>query len=130
MNINWNAVLTGFVVTFVLALVAAFVVPISETSVWLLALPGLIGGFVAGYMVVGGGAGAVHGGLATVFGALVWLVVLTVWGALFVGVAPALGAATVTLVALFVQAIPGALAGALGGWWKGRREMPSTTAAN
>jgi hypothetical protein len=130
MEINWTAVLTGFLVALAIAIVAAFAVPISGATVWMLALPGLIGGFVAGYMVLGGWEGAVHGGLATIIGALIWLAFVTVWGLFFVGIFPALGAATVILFALFVQAIPGALAGALGGWIKERQATRSGTAAS
>lgn len=123
MEINWNAVLTGFVVALVLAIVLAFIVPLTSSSIWLLAVPGLIGGLVAGYMVMGGWEGAVHGGLATIFGGLMWLVVITFWGVFFVGLIPALTGATIILGALFFQAIPGAISGAIGGWLNERREM-------
>lgn len=126
MEINWDAVLTGFIVTVALAVVVSLLVPITTTSVWLLALPGLVGGFVAGYMGMGVRDGAVNGGLATIIGALFWLLVATLWGAAFVGIIPALAGATVALIALFVQAIPGAVAGAVGGWWHGRRAQPES----
>lgn len=122
MDINWRAVLTGFVVAIVLGLLAAVVSPPAETTGLGLALPGVVGGFVAGYMVSGVGRGAVHGGLATVVGALAVLVLLVLVGILFVGLVPAIGGSIVALVALFVMAIPGAIAGALGGWIKGRSE--------
>lgn len=126
MNVNWNAVLTGFVVAVVLSL-AASLLGVNEASVWLFAIPGLVGGFVAGYMVSGVGAGAVHGGLATVVGSLVLLASLTVFGVLFVGLVPAVGGAATALLVLFVQAIPGAIAGALGGWAKARRAARPVT---
>ena len=130
MEINWRAVLTGFVVAIVLGIVVAWVSPPAETSGLALALPGLVGGFVAGYMVSGIGNGAVHGGLSTIVGALFVLLALTVFGILFVGLIPALGGATIALLALFAMAIPGAIAGALGGWMKGRRApRPATGAA-
>lgn len=121
MDINWRAVLTGFVVAIVLGILVSWVYPPADTSAWGLAVPGLVGGFVAGYMVSGVGNGAVHGGLATVVGALAILLVLFVFGLLFVGIVPAIGGATIALIALFVMAIPGAIAGAVGGWAKGRR---------
>ena len=121
MDINWRAVLTGFVVAIVLGIVIGWVYPPGETSGLALAIPGLVGGFVAGYMVMGVGNGAVHGGLATIVGALAVLVVLFVVGLLFVGIVPALGGATIALIALFAMAIPGAIAGALGAWLHGRR---------
>ena len=130
MNINWRAVLTGFVVAIALGAFISWAGPLTETSVYLLALPGLAGGFVAGYMVSGVGTGAVHGALATVVGALVLLAVVTIAGALFVGLFPAIAGASVAALALAVQAIPGGVAGALGGWLKRRRvrePAPTTT---
>ena len=121
MDINWRAVLTGFVVAIVLGIVVSWASPPGETSGIALALPGLLGGFVAGYMVSGVGRGAIHGGLATVVGALAVVAVLLVVGLLFVGLIPVFVGATVAVIALFAMAIPGAIAGALGGWIKGRR---------
>lgn len=129
MQIKWSAVLTGFVVAIALGAFIAWTGPLTETSVYLLALPGLVGGFVAGYMVSGAGTGAVHGALATVVGALVLLAVLTIGAVLFVGIVPAVAGASVALFALFVQAIPGGVAGAVGGWLKRRRVREPTPAA-
>jgi len=128
MEIKWNAVLTGFAVAIVLGFVVSLLGDLTATSVFLLALPGLAGGFVAGYMVSGLADGAVHGGLATVVGALFLLAVLAVFGVLFVGLVPAIGGFTIGLVAILVQAIPGAAAGALGAWVKGRRAVRPATA--
>ena len=122
MEINWRAVIYGFVVATVLGILFGWAFPPS-TSVWVLAIPGLVGGFVAGYMVYGVGNGAIHGGLATILGAVIMLVILAVVGVLFVGLVPAIGGASIVLLALIVQAIPGAIAGAVGAWAKGRR-MP------
>jgi len=122
MNINWYAVLTGFAVALGLSIVLSFVTPLSGSSVLLLAAPGLIGGFVAGYMVAGVTPGAVHGGLATVIGAVAVLAVMLLLQALsaeLVGMALTLVAGVTALIA---QALPGAAAGALGGWMKARRE--------
>jgi len=121
MNINWRAVLTGFVVAIALGAFISWAGPLTETSVYLLALPGLVGGFVAGYMVSGVGNGALHGALATIVGSLVLLVALTIGAALFVGLVPAVAGASVAVLALFVQAIPGGIAGAIGGYMKRRR---------
>ncbi|MDS0259955.1 DUF5518 domain-containing protein [Haloarcula sp. S1CR25-12] len=128
MNINWRAVLTGFVVAIALGAFVSWAGSLTESSVYLLALPGLVGGFVAGYMVSGVGNGAIHGALATIVGALVLLVALTIGAALFVGVVPAVAGASVAVLALFVQAIPGGVAGAIGGWMKRRRVREPTTA--
>ena len=121
MNINWRAVLTGFVVAIALGAFMSLAGNLTETSVYLLALPGLVGGFVAGYMVSGVGNGALNGALATVIGALVLLVALSIGAVLFVGVVPAVAGVSVALLALAVQAIPGGVAGAIGGWMKRRR---------
>ncbi|MDS0295269.1 DUF5518 domain-containing protein [Halogeometricum luteum] len=130
MDINWRAVLTGFVVAVILGLFLSWVYPPAETTGLGLALPGLVGGFVAGYMVSGIEQGAVHGGLATVVGALAVLAILVVVGILFVGLVPAIGGSIVALVALFMMAIPGAIAGAVGGWLKNRSETRSGAATS
>ena len=130
MEINWKAVLTGFVVAIVLGIVVSWVYPLSEQSWYFLGLPGLVGGFVAGYMVSGTNEGAVHGGLATIIGGLILLAGLVVFGLLFVGIVPAIGLGTLALLALLVQAVPGAIAGAFGGWVKSRSEpSPAAPAA-
>jgi len=125
MEINWRAVLTGFVVAIALGVLISVAGPLTETSVYLLAMPGLVGGFVAGYMVSGVGNGAVHGALATIVGALALLAVLTVGAVLFVGIVPAVAGASVAVLALVAQAIPGGIAGAIGGYMK-RRRAPQT----
>jgi len=128
MQIDWRAVLTGFVVSLAIGIVLTLVYPATWATVWLLVLPGLVGGLVAGYMVPGAGYGAVHGGLSTVIGSLVLLAFFAVGSILFVGLLPAFAGASLALLSLFVQAIPGALAGALGGWTSGRRAPgPATT---
>lgn len=128
MEINWRAVLTGFVVAVVLGLFTSWVYPPAQTTGFGLALPGLIGGFVAGYMVSGIERGAVHGGLATIVGALAVLAILVVVGLLFVGLVPAITGSVLGIIALFMMAIPGAIAGAVGGWLKGRSEARSSMA--
>ena len=121
MEINWRAVITGFLTALVLGLLAVLLVPATTMSGLVQALPGLVGGFVAGYMVTGVGRGAVHGGLATVFGGIVLLVAWAVVGTLFAGVVPAIAGVTLGVLVLLAQAIPGAIAGGIGGWAKGRR---------
>lgn len=129
LNVNWRAVLTGFAVALLLGIVVSWVSPPAETSGLALALPGLAGGFVAGYMVSGLRSGAVHGGLATIVGALFVLAVFTVFAVLFVGLVPAIGGASIALIALFAMAIPGAIAGALGSWLRSRNAPPAGTAS-
>jgi hypothetical protein len=129
MDINWRAVLTGFVTAVVLGIFVSVVYPPAETTGLGLALPGLIGGFVAGYMVSGIREGAVHGGLATIVGALAVLAVIVVAGVLFVGLIPAIGGSIIAIISLFVMAIPGGMAGALGGWLKSRSETRMAAAS-
>lgn len=126
MHINWYAVLTGFSIALVLGFVFALFGELTATSALYLAVPGLVGGFVAGYMVSGTGNGALNGGLATAVGGLILLGVLTVVGVLFAGIVPTIGGLFVGLVVLAVNAIPGAVAGAVGGWLKDRREPEAT----
>ncbi len=131
MDINWRAVFVGFLVAVTLGLIVSWLVPPDQTTAFVHVLPGLVGGAVAGYMVTGVGDGALHGGLATVIGGLLTLVVLTVFAALVTGLVFTLGAFVVGLIVLFGQAIPGAIAGAFGGWVSGRaetRETPATEA--
>jgi hypothetical protein len=122
MKIKWNAVLTGFVSAWLLALIILWFVPPTEMG-WLAhALPGLVGGFIAGYMVMGAGSGAVHGGLATVIGSVALLLTWSVVATLFAGLLPAFTGLTLGLLVLVAVAIPGAIAGAVGGWTHDRRE--------
>jgi hypothetical protein len=80
-------------------------------------------------MVSGIREGAVHGGLATIVGALAVLAVIVVAGVLFVGLIPAIGGSIIAIISLFVMAIPGGMAGALGGWLKSRSETRMAAAS-
>lgn len=114
--VNWRAVLTGFVVEFVLG-VFAFALPgIGHAAA------GMIGGFVAGWMAGGGlWSGTVHGGLAGALGGILVVAVL-VLASVFASVAfvPAgilgFGVAALAFVAFALLAIDSAIAGAVGGW--------------
>jgi hypothetical protein len=121
MDINWRAVLTGFATAFVLGLLIVWLVPLTQLTTLVYAIPGLMGGVVAGYMVVGAGRGAIHGGLATIIGSAVLLIVWAIFGVLFAGLFPAIVGFSFGLFILLLAAIPGALAGAVGGWVKDRR---------
>lgn len=129
MDINWRAVFVGFLVAVTLGLIVSWLVPPTETTAFVHVIPGLIGGVVAGYMVTGVTDGAIHGGLATVFGGLLTLIVLAVFGVLFAGVAITAAAIVVGLIVLFAEAIPGAIAGAFGGWAGRRAETKEARAA-
>ena len=127
MKINGSAVLTGFVVTLALGIISGFIYGGSETvgvlGYW--GVIGIIGGLAAGY-VVGGpmGSGAIHGGLATVLGSVVVLLVAAFTTLLFGGVVLTLGILGFGALMLVFHAIPGALGGALGSWLKDRRAAP------
>lgn len=124
MGLNWRAVAYGFVVTVLIGLVGGIVIPGTEMMVpvfgW--GLTGIVAGLVAGYVAGGSSSnGAITGGLATVIGALVLLVILSFVGALFSGLVPAFGLLTIGVVLLVIHAIPGAIGGAVGSWEKNRR---------
>ena len=127
MKVNWSAVLTGFVVTLALGFISGLIYTGSAAtgvlSYW--GVIGILGGLTAGY-VVGGpmGSGAIHGGLATVFGSLVLLVVAAFTTLLFGGVVLSIGILGFGVLMLVFHAIPGALGGAVGSWLKDRRAAP------
>lgn len=130
MNINWTAVLTGFVVTLALGFISGLVYVGSEASVVLLYWGGigLFGGLTAGYIASGTmSSGAIHGGVATVFGSLVLLVLATFTTLLFGGLVASFGVLILGLMLLAFYAIPGALGGAIGSWAKHRRTARETT---
>lgn len=124
MEMNMKAVALGFVVSLLIGLIGGAVIPGTDMAVPVLGwgLAGIIAGGVAGY-VAGGtvGSGAIHGGLATVIGALVLLLVASFVGVLFGGLIPAAGLLTVGVTILALYAIPGAIGGAIGSWGKRRR---------
>ena len=124
MKINQSAVLTGFVVTLALGVISGLLYAGSETvgvlGYW--GVIGIFGGLTAGY-VVGGpmGSGAIHGGLATVLGSFIVLLVAAFTTLLFGGVVLSIGILGFGVLVLAFHAIPGALGGALGSWLKNRR---------
>ncbi|WP_049934581.1 DUF5518 domain-containing protein [Halalkalicoccus jeotgali] len=124
MAIDMKAVVYGFIVSLLIGLIGGAVVPGTGMTVPVMGwgLAGIVAGLVAGY-VAGGtvGNGAVHGGLATVIGALVLLVAVAFVETLFGGLVPAFGLLTVGVTLLVIYAIPGAIGGAIGSWSKNRR---------
>ncbi|MFC4247092.1 DUF5518 domain-containing protein [Natribaculum luteum] len=130
MNINWTAILTGFVVSLALGFISGLVYVGSEASIVLLYWGGigLLGGLTAGYLAGGTvGSGAVHGGIATVFGSLVLLAITTLTALLFAGLVASFSVLVLGLLLLAFYAIPGALGGAIGSWAKHRRAAPEQT---
>jgi hypothetical protein len=130
MTINWTAVLTGFVVTLALGFISGLFYVGSEASVVFLYWGGigLLGGFTAGYLAGGTvGSGMLHGGMATVLGSLVVLVIASFTTLLFAGLIASFGVFGIGLLMLAFYAIPGALGGSVGSWAKGRRTAPRAT---
>jgi Family of unknown function (DUF5518) len=130
MEIDWKAVLIGFAVTLALGLISGLIYVGSDATVVVLywGTVGVLGGLAAGY-VVGGtvGSGALHGGIATVFGSLLVLVSAAFTTLLFAGIIPTLGVLVFGVLLLAFYAIPGALGGAVGSWAKHRRATRKTT---
>ncbi|WP_254529960.1 DUF5518 domain-containing protein [Natrinema gelatinilyticum] len=132
MHINWSAVITGFVVTLALGIISGFIYVGSEASVVFLYWGGigLFGGLTAGYLAGGTmGSGAVHGGIATVFGSLILLAITTFTTLLYAGLVASFGVLVLGLMLLAFYAIPGALGGAIGSWAKHRRTAPESMGA-
>jgi len=129
MKMNWTAVLAGFVATLAFGLISGLLYAGSEAvgalGYW--GVVGIFGGLVAGYLAGGPlNAGAIHGGLATVLGSVVVLVIATFTTLLFGGVVLSLGVLGFGILMLTFHAIPGALGGALGSWLKNRRAPPDS----
>jgi len=128
MEINWRAVLYGFAVVVVLGLLSNATIPFTNTALPVIGwgLTGLVGGLVAGYVVGTTESGAVHGAIATVIGSFVALVILSLLG-LFASFMAGVGLFLAGVVALLIYAIPGAVGGAIGGWYHHRRMEPEVT---
>ena len=114
---NWRAVVTGFIVAFVLGLLGVAVPVFGQAGA------GLVGGFVAGYLgsrsLLGG---AWHGLLAGALGALVFAVLVLLAGSVLAGltgsIEAVLGTAGIVTLVLAVGgllALPSAVGGAIGG---------------
>ncbi|RDI72697.1 DUF5518 domain-containing protein [Halopelagius longus] len=125
---NWKAVLYGFLASIVIGLVSGLGLPLTDATLPAIGagVTGLIAGAVAGYVNNWTlGSDALHGGVATVVGALVVALVLTFVGTLGAGVF-GLGAGIALLVAVAIAAIPGAIGGAIGGYLNGGRRDDAT----
>jgi hypothetical protein len=132
MDINWTAVITGFVMTLALGFISGLIYVGSEASVVFLYWGGigLLGGLTAGYIAGGTvSAGATHSGIATVFGSLVLLAIATFTTLLFAGLVASFSVLVLGILMLAFYAIPGALGGAIGSWAKHRRAAPEPTRA-
>ncbi len=127
MKVNYAAIGIGFGVTLVLGVLSGFLYASSASAgifgSW--GVVGALGGLAAGY-VVGGSikSGAIHGGLATVFGSLVVLVLAAATTVLFGGLVLTLGIVGFGGLMLAIHAIPGMIGGAAGSWLKDRRTAP------
>jgi hypothetical protein len=133
MELNWRAVILGFLVTLVLGFINGVVFVGSDATVVLLywGAIGLLGGLTAGYIAGGTwSTGALNGGVATVLGSLIVLGIATLSGLLFAGIIPTLGMVTFSLLVLAFYAVPGVVGGAIGSWAKGRRTARETRAVH
>ncbi|TMT85237.1 hypothetical protein E2L06_00905 [Haloterrigena sp. H1] len=124
MELNWKAIVIGFIATIALGIIGGLIVAGTETvaltTSW--GLIGIGGGLVAGYIAGGTvSTGAIHGGIATVLGSLLTLAIVTFTTLLFAGVVPTFGVLVGGLLLLAFYAVPGALGGAVGSWAHGRR---------
>lgn len=129
MSVNWRAVLTGFVVSLVAGSISGPVSVGSGISIVVLYWGGigLIGGLTAGYLAGGAASsGAVHGGIATAFGSLVLVTIVTVTTLLFSGLVASFGVLVLGALLLALYAIPGALGGVIGSWARHRRTAKAT----
>ncbi|QLG49633.1 DUF5518 domain-containing protein [Natrinema halophilum] len=131
MEVNWKAIVAGFVVALALAVVSGLVVGMNATSLALSwgtigVVSGLVAGFIAGGTVP---TGAVHGGIATVLGSLITLAIVTFTTLLFAGLVPTFGVLVGGVLLLAFYAIPGALGGAIGSWASGRRASRTVAGA-
>lgn len=127
MEFKLRAVLYGFLATVVVGVLGGAGIPFTDATLPIVGsgLTGVIGGAVAGY--TGGpdlGDGALNGGVATILGAIVAVLVLAVAG-IFVN--PLAGASVLLfgLLYLTVAAIPGIVGGLVGAWLNGRTGPPA-----
>lgn len=95
--VNWGAVIIGFFLSIILGGIFAIIIP-----VWGGILGLLLAGMAVGYMV-GGDAmnGAVNGGLAGIFGAIVLSLLLLIAGTLILGI---IGFAAASLTSILILA--------------------------
>lgn len=124
MEVNWRAVGAGFVTAVVIGLLSGVTIPFVGVTLPVIGygLAGLVGGFVAGYMATSVTEnGMIHGGLATVIGGIVVLMILSL---LTVFASPVAGVSVFVagMIVLLLQAVPGAVGGAIGSYVNRRRE--------
>lgn len=123
MEVNGRAIAYGFGTAFVLGIVAAVLFPVATvmTPLLMYGLIGGIAGLVAGYYTTGAGSAVLNGGLSTTIGGVVVVAALVLLGLLFEGLVASFGIAVVGLIMVVTYAIPGAIGGAIGGWYSSRR---------
>ena len=124
MQVSGRAIAYGFSTAFILGSVAAVLFPFATvmTPLLMYGLIGGIAGLVAGfYAPEGTGSAVLNGGLSTTIGGVVVGAMLVLLGLLFEGLVASFGIAVVGLIVVATYAIPGAVGGAIGGWYNGRR---------
>lgn len=126
MEIDWGAVIIGFILSIVLGAVFGVIIPaLGALLGWLLA------GMAVGYMVGGdAGNGLGNGAVSGLFGAIVLSILMLIFGTLILGII-GFAAATVTSIFLFIAffgvMIIMAIGGAIGAVIKGEPEVPVET---
>jgi hypothetical protein len=110
MEINWGAVIIGFILSIVLGAIFAAIIPgVGALLGWLLA------GMVVGYMVGGtAGNGAANGAISGLFGAIVLSILLLIFGTLILGFI-GFAAATVTSLVMILGSLGVLIIMAVGG---------------
>ena len=129
MKLDWTAVIIGFVVTIALGILSGLVYAGTDASVAVLywGTIGILGGLTAGYFSGGSaGNGAYNGGVATVLGSLIVLVIAAFTTLLFGGLVASAGVVFVGVLILAFYAIPGAVGGAVGAWYRSQRTAEET----
>lgn len=132
MGLNWRAIGFGFVVTVILGVLSGMTLPYTQFTLPTLShgIVGLLGGLTAGYMTMGSArSGALNGLVATVIGAVVILILLSIAGTLVGGVLLGLSIALFGVFVLVVSGIPGVIGGYIGAWYHSRRISEDTQRA-
>lgn len=132
MQVNGRAIAYGFSTAFILGIAAALLFPVATvmTPVLMYALIGGIAGLVAGYYTPEEtGSAILNGALSTSIGGVLVLTMSVLFELLFEGLVASFGIAVIGLIVIAAYAIPGAVGGAIGGWYKGRRTERAARAA-
>jgi hypothetical protein len=111
--INWKAILTGFILTVIFALILNPFIGEFGSYISI-----VIAGIVVGYLVKGNlTSGAIHGALIGIIGAIIAIIILFIIGGFLILKAEIFN----VLVRIIVDMVLGAIGGALGTIFVGRK---------